>query len=343
MVPLLVSALSLLLAAVLGFAAHRANCCTLTAVVEVFTSGRARMFLSFAKVVLWVIAVTLAVAMIWPQAVVVPQGHGLRPAALAGGFLFGVGAAVNRGCAFSTLAHLGSGNLAYLVTLAAMAGGTLVYLMVAPALPAADLPLPWSPLAEGGPLPWRWIAPLLWLWAAYEVSRLVRSAPAGATFRQRLAARRYRLSTAAFLIGASNAVLFAFYGPWAYTGVIAEAVAAALARGPAPSAERISLFLALLAGIAVSARLAGGFRIEFPSLRNGVWRTAGGLLMGVGAAMTPGGNFVLLLHGIPMLSPYALPALAAVALGIAVTVWTARRIGTPIPHIDCTGDVCAER
>jgi hypothetical protein len=65
--------------------------------------------------------------------------------------------------------------------------------------------------------------------------------------------------------------------------------------------------------------------------------------MGFGAAMTPGGNFVLLLHGIPMLSPHALPALAAIAVGIAVTVWVARRIGTPIPHIDCTGDVCAER
>jgi hypothetical protein len=49
---------SFALAALLGFAAHRASICTVKAVEEVLTTRRAFMLLSFAKTVLWVMAVT---------------------------------------------------------------------------------------------------------------------------------------------------------------------------------------------------------------------------------------------------------------------------------------------
>ena len=38
--------------------------------------------------------------------------------------------------------------------------------------------------------------------------------------------------------------------------------------------------------------------------------------MGLGAAMAPGGNDVLVLYAAPLFSPHALPALAAMVVGI---------------------------
>jgi hypothetical protein len=43
-----------------------------------------------------------------------------------------------------------------------------------------------------------------------------------------------------------------------------------------------------------------------------------GLLMGLGVALTPGGNDALVLYGIPSLSPHALPAFLAMVLGTAL-------------------------
>lgn len=48
------------LAAILGFAAHRANICTVKAVEEILTTRHAYMLISFGKTVLWVILITLA-------------------------------------------------------------------------------------------------------------------------------------------------------------------------------------------------------------------------------------------------------------------------------------------
>ena len=62
--------------------------------------------------------------------------------------------------------------------------------------------------------------------------------------------------------------------------------------------------------------------------------------MGLGAAMVPGGNDVLILHDIPSLSPHAVPAFLAMLVGIAVSLMSMRALGQNIPRIDCAGDIC---
>ena len=61
---------SLMLAAVLGFVAHRASVCTVKAVAEVVSTGQGYMFLSFLKTVLWVMAITIP--FVWW----LPEAHG---------------------------------------------------------------------------------------------------------------------------------------------------------------------------------------------------------------------------------------------------------------------------
>ncbi len=64
-------AFSAALAGILGFAAHRANICTVKAVEEILTTRRAYMLLSFGKTVLWVILVTLVLSWTVSPALVV--------------------------------------------------------------------------------------------------------------------------------------------------------------------------------------------------------------------------------------------------------------------------------
>ena len=62
--------------------------------------------------------------------------------------------------------------------------------------------------------------------------------------------------------------------------------------------------------------------------------------MGFAAAMIPGGNEALVLHGLPYLSPHAVPTLLAMLVGIAISLMALRALGQDIPYVDCSGDIC---
>jgi hypothetical protein len=57
----------------------------------------------------------------------------------------------------------------------------------------------------------------------------------------------------------------------------------------------------MFGGSFVSARFRKGrFMLEWPTVKNIVSRTLGGILMGLGALLIPGGNDTLLMIGFPM-------------------------------------------
>jgi len=323
---------SLALAALLGFAAHRASICTVKAVEEVLTTRRAFMLLSFAKTVLWIMAATAVLLWALPDARVHLAGWRLSLTGLAGGAIFGMGAVLNKGCAFSTLTRLGDGQLAMVPSLAGFALGIVAYGFVnlpvaAPAALTVD-----AYVAQAGLWP-RLLLAVLLFWSLWELWRLWRT-------RAAALAERYRLSTAALLLGVSNAVLYALHGQWAYTSTLSLGVRHATGAAERPDPVAWGLFLFVVAGMVVSARQRKSFRLRWrPS---SVWLSylLGGALMGFGAALVPGGNDVLILHGIPILSPHALPAYLAMLVGIALTLTVMRLAGADLETIDCSGDLC---
>lgn len=329
--------ISLGLSGLVGFAAHRASICTVKAVAEILTTRRAFMLVSFAKTALWVMLVTLALDWAVPTA----QGSGwaLSAWSLAGGLLFGMGAAINGGCAFSTLTRLAAGRVSMLLSLAGFCLGvgghvwlTSNHLLRPPVAAATYLepPMPWT-LAL--------LAALL-LWAVWEGPRLWRTRPAGTPLRALAFADRYRLSTAAFLMGISNAILYASYGTWAYTSVLNRGVGQFMGSTEAVRAIHWYLFAALLAGMFLSAWRKRGFRLDWRPSQLWSLHFSGGLLMGLGAAMVPGGNDVLILNSIPGLSPHALPAYLAMIMGIVVVLATMKKVTGHVPAVDCRGDLC---
>ncbi len=330
---------SFALAALLGFAAHRASICTVKAVEEVLTTRRAFMLLSFAKTVLWVMAVTALLLWALPGATDNLAGWQVSRFGLAGGLIFGMGAVFNKGCAFSTLTRLGGGQLSMLVSLAGFALGVVAHSLLdppdlAPAALTAD-----SQIAEAGVWPRLVLAALL-LWGLWEVWRLWRSRPAGQGFWASALADRYRLSTAALLLGVSNAVLYALHGSWAYTSTLTRGVQQAMGAAVPPAPIAWLLFFFLVVGMIASAWQRRSFRLRWRPRIGWASYLVGGAFMGFGAAMVPGGNDVLILHGIPALSPHALPNYLAMLVGIAVTLIVMRLIGASLETIDCSGDIC---
>jgi hypothetical protein len=62
--------------------------------------------------------------------------------------------------------------------------------------------------------------------------------------------------------------------------------------------------------------------------------------MGVGAALTPGGNDALILHGIPGGSPHAVAAYAALLVGTAAGLLVIGRVTGMVVDVECAGDIC---
>lgn len=331
--------ISFALAALLGFATHRASLCSVKAMEEVLTTRRAFMLWSFGKTILWTMAVTALLLWALPETRATLTGWKVSVFGLAGGLIFGMGAVINGGCAFSTLTRLGDGRLSMLLSLLGFGLGVLGHTMLesralVPAVAPDDAILAQS---ERWPL-------LLFIalsaWGVWECVRLWRTRPAGLGLLSLIQAERYRLSTAALLMGLSNALLYAFHGNWAYMSTFSRGVQQALGAGATPDPTLWLLFLAVLAGMVLSAWQRRRFRLRWRPEAGWVWNLVGGMFMGLGAAMVPGGNDVLLLHGIPTLSPHALPAFAAMLLGIAATLVLKRAAGARLETIDCGGDIC---
>ncbi len=309
--------LAVVLALILGFASHRASICTVRAVAEVMSSRNGSMFASVGRSVLWVWALTLPIFWLIPSAGSGILGWQLSGMALLGGMSFGLGAAVNGGCAYSTMARLVDGDGRMLAAITGFAGGAFVFAM----LTAWDLlarPTP-APALIATALPWSGVLaiPML-LWALYEAVRLWRSRDRSMRFVDLLLASRYRLSTAALLIGLPGALLFLLYGPFGYTATFELVIEGAFGTRPWPPTMRWVLLIAVLCGMLASTVQRGSFRIDWRPRREWLLNAMGGALMGFGTALAPGGNDALVLYGVPTVSPYALPTYAALAVGVAL-------------------------
>ncbi len=107
--------MSLLAAFLLGFIAHRAGLCTVKAVAEIFTTRRFYILASFAKTVIWIVVFSFAGLVFFNYTT--PYTHWpLTFYSIGGGLLFGVAAAANGGCTFSTLTRLGDGDTNFAAT-----------------------------------------------------------------------------------------------------------------------------------------------------------------------------------------------------------------------------------
>lgn len=328
------------LAAVIGFSLNRASICTVKAMAEILSSHRAHMLISIVKTVFWVELTVLVVMWLCPWPIASFPRWTASWLSVGGGFVFGMGAAVNGGCALSTLSRLGEGEFGMLLTLASMlVAAVALRAMLGAAAQPGQLPAINPARISTGLIV---VAALGALWGIAELIRLWRlTSPMAFPFGA-LLATSYRLSGAALLIGISNGLLFSAWGPWTFTSAIERDLDWHLGLGAGPTALQWALFGAVVFGAALSALHRRRFRPRYRPSLPWLGNLTGGALMGAGAAVTPGGNDALLLQGVPGLSPHALPALAGMLAGIASTLVLRRALGGKYPQVVCTDDRCVE-
>lgn len=225
--------------------------------------------------------------------------------ALAGGVLFGVGAALNHGCFFGTLTKLFSGDGHMLFTLA----GILSAAVVIPPMPSSGA----TPVTG---YPVLWLYPMLL--ALTTISWLVWH-------------RRHPLRAFLYLLvpGITFGMLYPLTPGWSLSRLIIDCWHW-FYRDTDVSSIRLVEFIVFLAGMLAFRLRYGG--LTFSRLQP--WRAAthvmAGWVMVAGARLMGGGNDSLLFRKLPSLTPQVLLLLLVIFLSIAATLlllrWL-RRVG----------------
>ncbi|MDJ0926660.1 MAG: YeeE/YedE thiosulfate transporter family protein [Gammaproteobacteria bacterium] len=292
MVPLTLLALGLLCAVTIGYLAQWTGICMVRG-VALWETGKPALLIATVFCGAWTwICVPLATVF----GVDLPM-HRYEPALLfaLGGFVFGIGAAVNNGCAVSTLSKLACGQVHMLAAVAGWIAGWTLWLLVQPE----------SMLMRATATP----TYAVWLLVAVSVGLTLWA------FLTSAEQRRLWLGITAFGIAAG--VLTLVESQWSPSSVITD-LSAVLARergGALPSVYRIGLVLTIVLGMALAAWRGGFFRWRRLRLARVALHLGGGTLMGIGAAMALGGNDVQLLAALPALSPGGLIAVPTMLAG----------------------------
>ncbi len=307
--------IAVICAGIMGYAIQHGATCMVAAVDEVLTKGSAWRILGLLEAAVWVAGGVLVWRMLGGQEML-PIGYPATWATVAGGLLLGLGALVTRACVFGAIARFGSGDWAYVLTpVGFFIGCASIWPLIGkfPQMHVASLLFDAS-----------WLLVLFALFVVWRVHEALRAGRAG-----RLAVHVWSPHRATGVIGIVFVISLIAIGPWAYTYALL-----ALAQGKTGGvAIKLVLLFALFAGALVGGWTAGRLKLTRLAPRVMVRCLIGGVLMGWGSLLIPGGNDELLLLGLPLLQPYAWVAIASMALAIGVGQTIERRFSLRLPAI----------
>jgi len=306
--------LALLCAAIMGLAIQRGGTCTVAAIEELLATRRPAKLLAMVEAALWV-GGGLLLARVFGLVAELPSGVGLSRWTLVGAVLLGLGAILNGACVIGSIARLGSGDFAF----AAMPVGYYLGCVTADPLFAPPAPQALDAVAPAFAAP----AWLLGLFALLAVVRL------GLGLRARRASMGQPWSPhlATAVIGLAFLCLILLVGAWSYTDLLADLARTMGHVGTAQNlAARVLIGIALLAGAWIGGRLSGQLRRRPVAASAAARCLVGGVLMGWGSLLTPGGNDALVLIGMPLLWPYAWAAFATMCMTVAIVRWLSLRL-----------------
>ena len=295
--PMTAFLLALAAALAMGFAIQRGGTCMVAAVDQLISKKSATKLLVLLECSLWTSGLGLGAISLGLHFAASP-GYTLGLTTFLGGLLLGLGASINGACVFGSVARIGSRDWNYLLALPGFFLGSLAHHHVIGAASSAA-----QSMSAGV-----WTEPLFVLLAgslAYGATRAWRGRrTSGPLFD-------YRLATIS--IGFAFVVLAVMSGPWTYTEVFSRVAHG----GAAPSIFEAALLGALLAGAVIggwNGARGGGFRVT-----RALQCLVGGMLMGAGSSLIPGGNDNLILVGLPSFQSHAW--LAILSMVMAIVIW----------------------
>jgi hypothetical protein len=264
-------ALLAVLGFVLGFAINLGSICTLIATTELVSEKRPARFIALIECAVWA-ALVYAILETSPtmQQGWSPLGY-LIPAAI----LFGIGTYVNGACVFGAVGHFGNGDISFGFTFLGIFAVLYIESLFGlfPDQPPISATLPLGPVL------------LAIVLLAILALRL------GVSLRSNSNFGRLTLSMGA--IGITFTVLAIFAPQYSITTSVGSIVSI-------PVAGTV-ISVCMFGGSLVSARFnTHRFMLIWPTVKSIVRTMLGGILMGLGALVIPGGNDALLMIGFPM-------------------------------------------
>lgn len=298
-------ALTTALMFVIGYASQRSGVCMVRAMREVIERRRLHRLAGFALAASSAMIVMGLAEWLGAQPFVTIRGTPPDPLSVAGGVLFGLGSLLAGHCAMGLLAGVTAGELWRAGSIAAMFVAALV---LGPHMSNAALMLPArpvqsSPLAGNAVLATGGVTALIA--ARYIYRRIGWNAPRGG----------WSPIVAMSLIGTASGILFAADSQWVYTSRIAE-----IAYGKSWTLTALIGLGALVGGMTIAALAGGSFALRAGTGRQWLRAITGGLLMGAGATLVPGGNDAMLFTGVPLLLPNLLAGYAAFAATLFIAI-----------------------
>lgn len=292
-------------AGLMGYAIQRGATCTVAAIGEIAEQNSARRLIALGEAALWV-AGCLLIARLIGFIPALPSGFAVTGWTFAGGALLGIGAYINRACVFGAIARLGSGDWAYVLTPIGFYAGAATMMLTFGTVTPIKVPIE-APLPDWAAI----VFALYAIWRIISILRRIRS-------EERIAKHVWAPHEATLIIGLTFVIMLVSVGPWAYTDLLSR-----LAQGMSDNVNwRVILFVALLGGATLGGWTAGRLSSRLPTFSGLARCFAGGMLMGWGSALIPGGNDGLILVGMPLLQPHAWVAI----LSMCATIWIAFKV-----------------
>jgi len=296
----------------IGYASQRAGVCMVRAVREVIDKRRVHRLAGFALAASAAMVVMGLADWLGAEPFMTILGASPDPLSVAGGGRFGLGSSTAGHCAMGTLAALTSGDLPRAGSIAAMFVAALI---LGPNMSSAALMLP-----ARAPVP----SPL----TGHVVMALTLGGTVGVAaaiyLHRRLGWHRpkggWSPLIAMSVVGAASGLLFALDRQWLYTSRIAE-----IAYGRSWALGALIGLAALIAGMTSATIIGGTFAVRAGSGAQWLRAVAGGLLMGAGATLVPGGNDAMLFTGVTLLLPNLLAGYASFAATLALALLIRRQ------------------
>lgn len=303
-----------------GFSANRGGTCLVAAADELVRRRPPKTLIGLvaASAAAGLIAVPLA----WAAVI---DGLSITAASIhvplmVGAVAFGIGALVNDTCLLGSLARLGDGEMRLLALPFGLAAGMLL-IDHARLASVATWPSPLSTPSLLGAVCLLTFLIVLTL-ASIKLTATEPPLPRG----------RWPLVLSMLILGATGGALFGLSPTWTLAHLLQHSLLAGDMRTGIVALPAVA---ASVVGAFAASMWQGNMRLQTPSTRD-LFRTfGGGLLMGVGIALIPGGNDGLILSAIPALSPAGFAAVLTMIATILLGLIGRRRLtrgGRIDPH-----------
>lgn len=223
---------------------------------------------------------------------------------LVGGLLFGLGAAANGGCTVSTVSRFSRGDFAMLFTMMGWLAGWILW---------ESSGIEFHPQTLGPPHPLLAWTPVFALLVITIIFYLKLST-------------HWSLWNGVMFVGVISGALFCIQPEWPPSNFLRDLSLGLLRHSTAglPSIERILIMAVMLLGMAIGALYYKRFAwipVNFPTAMKHLFA---GVLMGIGASLSLGGNDVQILLAVPAIFPGGLTALISMVAGVWVGLLVSR-------------------